>query len=298
MINQAWLTTFCTLVEVGHFTKTADKLFMTQSGVSQHIKKLEQQLATPLLIREGKSFDLTDAGKKLYQQGQAVLRSLNELAQSVRQDSPHQGVIRITSPGSIGLQLYPHLLHIQQQHPQLVIDYAFAPNQDIESKLSARQYDIGLMTELSKSEHIVSQQIASEPLVLVTPAAIDQVDWPILLTLGFIAHPDGHYHAQLLLSQNYPQFEHVSQFPHRGFVNQISLICEPVSCGLGFTVLPLHAAQGFRAQELIRIHSLPTAVHEHLYFCINNLALQTARGQYIKSIIMDYLAPHTLTSDA
>ncbi|MRY60822.1 LysR family transcriptional regulator, partial [Parabacteroides distasonis] len=42
MINPLWLNTFKTLVEVGHFTQTAEKLYMTQPGVSQHIKKLEQ----------------------------------------------------------------------------------------------------------------------------------------------------------------------------------------------------------------------------------------------------------------
>jgi DNA-binding transcriptional LysR family regulator len=56
MINHIWLKTFCTLVDVSHFTKTAEKLFMTQSGVSQHIKKLEKQLDSQLLIREGKTF--------------------------------------------------------------------------------------------------------------------------------------------------------------------------------------------------------------------------------------------------
>ncbi|WP_227664755.1 LysR family transcriptional regulator [Marinobacter litoralis] len=34
MINTTWLRTFCTLVEVGHFTRTAERLHMTQSGVS------------------------------------------------------------------------------------------------------------------------------------------------------------------------------------------------------------------------------------------------------------------------
>ena len=69
MINPIWLHTFCTLVDVGHFTRSADKLHMTQSGVSQHIKKLELQLASELLVREGKSFNLTDAGKKVYRHG-------------------------------------------------------------------------------------------------------------------------------------------------------------------------------------------------------------------------------------
>ncbi len=64
MINSSWLKTFCTLVQVGHFTHTAEKLYMTQSGVSQHIKKLEQYLKVELLVRSGKTFTVTEAGKK------------------------------------------------------------------------------------------------------------------------------------------------------------------------------------------------------------------------------------------
>ncbi|MFT6927030.1 MAG: DNA-binding transcriptional LysR family regulator [Psychromonas sp.] len=38
MLKPFWLNTFKTLIEVGHFTQTAEKLNMTQPGVSQHIK--------------------------------------------------------------------------------------------------------------------------------------------------------------------------------------------------------------------------------------------------------------------
>jgi DNA-binding transcriptional LysR family regulator len=63
MINQQWLHTFITLVEVGHFTLTGDKLHMTQPGVSQHIKKLEEQLGVLLLNRIGKRFEVTREGE-------------------------------------------------------------------------------------------------------------------------------------------------------------------------------------------------------------------------------------------
>ena len=86
---------------------------MTQSGVSQHIKKLEQYLDTLLLLREGKSFSLTDAGMKLYQQGQELLKTSEEMAASIKQDEPLIGTVKITTPGSVGLKLYPQLLDIQ-----------------------------------------------------------------------------------------------------------------------------------------------------------------------------------------
>ena len=73
MMNITWLRTFCALVEIGHFTRTAEHLHMTQSGVSQHIHKLEAQLELALLIRQGKQFSLTDAGQRLYTEAQDIL---------------------------------------------------------------------------------------------------------------------------------------------------------------------------------------------------------------------------------
>ncbi|MGB1296656.1 MAG: LysR family transcriptional regulator [Psychrobium sp.] len=281
MINPLWLKTFCTLVAEGHFTRTADKLFMTQSGVSQHVKKLEQYLNCELLRREGKRFSLTAQGKMLYEEGDKLLGSWQTLAQQVSSDDKYTGKVSIASPGSIGLQLYSQLLKIQQQYPTLIIDYRFAPNEDIESKLIAGDCDIGLMTVPSRHRYISCREIANEPLVLITPADVTDIDWPQLLKLGFIGHPDGQYHAQLLLEKNFYQFDSIEQFEANGFSNQISLICQPVSMGLGFTVLPLNAALAFAKQSHIKIHYLTHAVHEPLYIAHNNKSPQSARGEFI-----------------
>ncbi|WDD99724.1 LysR family transcriptional regulator [Thalassomonas actiniarum] len=289
MINQVWLKTFCTLADVGHFTQTANRLFMTQSGVSQHIKKLEQQLDVALLVREGKSFSLTEAGSKLHQQGQKLLLQTDELAKSIKQDDPFVGIVKIASPGSVGLKLYPQLLAIQQQSPQLIIDYAFAPNTQIEQDLITRKIELGLMTQSSKSTELVNDKIALEPLVLVTASEIKSVNWNKLLELGFISHPDAAHHGQLLLSENFAEFKHIEQFPHKGFSNQIGLILEPVSRGLGFTVLPLYAVNAFDNKTAIRMHTLTNPVGENIYLCHNKNTFVASRTKYIKSLITGYL---------
>lgn len=66
MLNTQHLITFRTLVETGSFTQTARKLGLTQPAVSQHIQKLEKGLGEPLLIRHGRSTELTEAGEVLY----------------------------------------------------------------------------------------------------------------------------------------------------------------------------------------------------------------------------------------
>jgi DNA-binding transcriptional LysR family regulator len=290
MINHTFLKTFCTLVNVGHFTRTAEKLFMTQSGVSQHIKKLEKQLDSPLLIREGKSFSLTAAGYQLHQKGLELLRASDELEALVRQDEAYVGRVKIASPGSVGLKLYSHLLDLQQVQPDLVIDYRFAPNKSIQQALADRTLDLGLITELTNNSSLLSQKIAEEPLVLVTSNKVKSVNWQTLIELGFISHPDAEHHSRQLLSMNFTAFEHIEQFRCKGFSNQISLILDPVNRGLGFTVLPLFAVKAYVHQELIKIHKLEISVSENLYLCVNRHSLLSNRTKSIKTVICDYLS--------
>lgn len=265
MINPVWLRSFCTLVEVGHFTRTAEILNMTQSGVSQHIRKLEEYLGQPLLIRQGKKFTLTSTGDSLYREGQQLMLSLVDLEKRVSLDPAYEGIVKVASPGSVGLKLYPHLLALQKQHPKLVIDYRFAPNGDIEKMLAEHKVDIGLMTCLSTMAEISLKPIAEEILLLVTPSDVLTPDWDQLMALGFIDHPDGAYHAGQLLSANFPEFRNSNQFKRSGFSNQLNLILESVSMGLGFTVLPGHAVGAFEKRDTVKAHPLTNQVSETLY---------------------------------
>lgn len=265
MINPVWLRSFCTLVEVGHFTRTAERLHMTQSGVSQQVRKLEAHFGVPLLVRQGKGFTLTDAGERLYAGSRHILQSLAGLEQQVGQDDPCAGLVRVMSPGSVGLKLYPRLLALQHRHRELVIDYRFAPNASVEQAVAGNAVDLGLMTRPSSHEAVQCRAMAVEALLLVTPAAVAEPDWTTLLELGFIDHPDAAHHAALLLGANYGEFEHVGQFNKSGFSNQIGLILTPVSMGLGFTVLPAHAVAAFSQPGRIKAHALPHPVSETIY---------------------------------
>ncbi len=268
MINITWLRSFCTLIEVGHFTRTAQRLHMTQSGVSQHVRKLEEQMGVELLIRRGKQFSLSDAGETLYAEARDILLVLSNLEQRIGDDPAYEGVVRIMSPGSVGLKLYPHLLGLQTKHPKLIIDYRFAPNSDIENAIVESTVDIGLMTSITTHADVSSIPIAEEPLLLVMPATVKAPTWDMLMRLGFIDHPDGSHHANLLLGANYPEFQHSSMFTKKGFSNQIGLILQPVRMGLGFTVLPAYAVEAFPQPRQIRAHRLAKPVNETLYLCV------------------------------
>ncbi|WP_143869758.1 LysR family transcriptional regulator [Catenovulum sediminis] len=281
MVNPVFLKSFCTLVKEQHFTRTAEKLYMTQSGVSQHIKKLEEALGTALLVREGKSFYLTESGKRLYEQAKPILNALDNLADKVNTDPFNQGRVKVSSPGSVGLRLYPDLLSLQQNNPELFIEYRFSPNGDIERAVAENHCDIGLMTQVSDFDNLDCQAIGKEPLLLVTPKSAQPLSWQTLLDLGFIDHPDGAHHAKLLLGENFSEFQSIQQFKHSGFSNQIGLILEPVSRGLGFTVLPAHAVAAFNQAESICIQPLKHPVYETLYLTLNKKHHLANRIQFV-----------------
>ena len=204
-------------------------------------------------------------------------------------DPADQGLVRIQSPGSIGLKLYPYCLTLQQQHPRLVMDYRFAPNEAIERALVAGEADIGLLTEPPSSGELLCKAIAEESLLLFTSRDEQAISWRRLLELGFINHPDGVYHARRLLSANFAEFESVSQLPVAGFSNQISLILEPVARGLGFSVLPETAVAEFHHKQGLKCHALAHTVSETIYTVQNKRSVDIARVAWVKSKIEKYI---------
>ncbi len=59
------VNTFLTVCELGNYTKTAEKLGLTQPAVTQHIRFIEDRYKVKLLLKDGKSMKLTEAGEAL-----------------------------------------------------------------------------------------------------------------------------------------------------------------------------------------------------------------------------------------
>ncbi|TKB50253.1 LysR family transcriptional regulator [Ferrimonas sediminicola] len=291
MLNLIWLQTYVTLVETGHFTRTADKLAMTQPGVSQHVRKLEDHFGQPLLQREGKRFQLTQAGREVYRQAQRTLADLSLLEQQLATDNPFAGAIRFASPGSLGLKLYPELLALQQAHPELTLDYTFAPNEGVERELLSRNLDLGLITRMGNEPELAYRPFGEEPLYLVTPGSVQTPCWDSLMRLGYQAHPDGEHHISLLLGANFSEFQQLTQLPRRGFCNHIGMLLVPVARGLCFTVLPKYAVEAFGEPDRVAVHSLANPVSEPIYLVYRRHQPHPTRVRHVIDTIKPLLNP-------
>ncbi|MCG7495410.1 LysR family transcriptional regulator [Vibrio sp. Of7-15] len=270
MLNPLWLHTFKTLIDVGHFTQTAEKLYMTQPGVSQHVKKLEQACGHALIKRENKSFELTEQGRLVYDYAVKVAVEEAALLDNLNFDDPFSGECRLSCSGSLALRLYPQLLELQKQHQGLTIHLEVAPNDKILRDIENGVVDIGVVTHLPSSSLFYSEELGSEPLCLILPKCHEGkiVTAELLVRCGVIQHPDAAHYLSLYFDQcDDPELASLNTqtLPTASYINQLHQILLPVSQGIGFTVLPKSALVSFPHRDQLFIHTPNKIVVEKLY---------------------------------
>ncbi|MGL0923132.1 transcriptional regulator [Vibrio vulnificus] len=291
MLNPVWLTTFKTLIEVGHFTKTAEKLFMTQPGVSQHIRKLEESCGAALIERDKKSFEITEAGLRVYQYAKQLESEQAELLQSLQFDNPHAGGCRVACSGALGLKLYPQLLDLQCKYPELIPQLEVAPNHKIIQSVLNGEADLGIVTHLPQPALFEVQALGSDELCLFYPAKFKGDTLASIIELGLIEHPDAPHYLELYLALcgEVEQGLDRRQVQSSGYVNQLSQILLPVARGLGFTVLPRSAMSQFSLMEHLAIYPSAQRVEESLYLISKKARTLPARFEVVAQVMRQVL---------
>ncbi|TEW54134.1 LysR family transcriptional regulator [Psychromonas sp. RZ22] len=294
MLNQKHLNTFMKLVETEHFTQTAEQLFMTQPGVTQHIKKLEKHFDTLLLQRYGKRFELTLAGEKLYQTGLKMRLLEEQLNEEINHDDATQGICSMACSGGLASFLYPYFVQQQTLYPQLSVFVEAAPNKNIINDLLNNKVDLGIVTVESAQEQLKQTLLGYEELQLVLPTSIQVTGsecFAELNKIGFINHPDGLHFIEKVFSSNFKvDYKGPDSLNIKGYVNQSQQILLPVAKGLGFTILPKRAVLQFTEQQSLTIFPLKITVQEPLYLTQKRYRQLPTRYHWFESKIKQLLA--------
>ncbi len=94
MFDVQLLKTFVAVVDEGGFSRAATRLHLTQSAVSGHLRRLEEQVGKPLLARTTRSQQLTADGERLMAYARGIL-ALNRDAWAELTRSAFHGDLRI-----------------------------------------------------------------------------------------------------------------------------------------------------------------------------------------------------------
>mgnify|MGYP005992684841 FL=1 len=288
MLNAVWLETFTTLCETGHFTRAAARLNMTQPGVSQHLRKLEDQLGQPLIARSGKSFARTPAGDAVFALGLSRRSEEARLREAIQTDDRDSGELSIACSGSFAMLLYPVLLTWRQAAPGLSLRVIAAPRGDIMAGLVEGRFDLGILGADPGHARLSAQHLGREELCLVLPGGAPDAPpgFADLDARGFIGHPDGPAYADDLLGLNFPQdYPGADRLRLRGFVNQIGQIPAPVAQGIGYTLLPRSGVEAFACKDALKVVPLPRRRWHELWLVTRRARPETARLSHASTLI-------------
>ena len=122
MLDLELLRSFVSVVDAGGFTRAGERVHRTQSTVSQQIKRLEEDVGQPLLIRSGKDVTPTEAGERLLTYARRLL-PLAEEARDVLSRPGSEGAIRIGITEDFAAYRLTRLLAtFARSHPNLRLD--------------------------------------------------------------------------------------------------------------------------------------------------------------------------------
>ncbi|BCY05431.1 LysR family transcriptional regulator [Actinoplanes sp. L3-i22] len=162
---------FVAVAETGSFTRAAERVHITQSGVSAQVKALEHELGAELFDRSGRTARLTDAGAVALRHARAALDSTLDLRDAI---DDVKGLIRgrLTIGMVIGCEVAPlfdALAAFHRDHPGIELELAEANSDHLVAGVRAGAFDVALAGLAgAPPEHLASQVIVSERLVALT----------------------------------------------------------------------------------------------------------------------------------
>lgn len=259
-LNSHWLRSFTVLCEEGHFTRAAERLNMTQPGMSQHVAKLEQQLGKSLIERDMPGFVLTDAGEKTLAMARARWREEREFLDSLEDEDEDRGAVSVACSGSFAMLLYPALITWMAEAPEISARLTAAPEESIVSGVLAGTYDLGIVGYVPRHPRLANEHLGPEPLDLILPLEWEgrPLEFEDLQALGLVQHPDGALYADAVLGANFAsEYRGSESLRVRSFVNQIGQIPAPVAQGLAYSILPRSGVLAFPQREKLSVASFP-----------------------------------------
>jgi len=152
---------FIKTAEVLHFTKAAELCFVTQSGLSQQIKKLEEELGMPLFKRIGKKVQLTEAGSVFLIHAKKVVENVENGKQAIEDlNEMIGGELRIGVTYIFGLLILPVVNAFAKKYQNLKIIVEYGTTEVLEQKLLDNELDLVFVI----SSHEIEMPIQKVPL--------------------------------------------------------------------------------------------------------------------------------------
>lgn len=145
------LKEFLALAETQNFWEASDLLFMNESTLSKHIKKLETELSVPLFDRNTRRVSLTSYGESLIPYAKSIVEQARqfqeELAKQIQTES--QTLILGVIPSMVQYRITDILVDFRKKHPEKNVQILEGDTNDLLEALIHRKCSLAFLRDSS-----------------------------------------------------------------------------------------------------------------------------------------------------
>ena len=270
------LRSFAAVVRYGSFTRAAENTYLSQPTISTHIRALEEELNTQLLLRDTKNLQVTPRGQELYECACRMLELQDNLLQRWRQSDQH--IIQLGASTIPSAYILPEVLPLYgKQNPGSYFVVHQSDSRQVIEGVAGGLFDVGMSGMPCQDETIRCEPFFRDRMVLITPVSRrflalqsqGEQALPELLREPIILRETGsgsqksadRFLAQMGLREN--------ELRVTARVNDQESIKNLVSGGLGVSIVSEKAVRDFVAEKRLLAFPLPSGSAErNLYLLL------------------------------
>lgn len=288
-MNLKDLEYFHYLCKFKNFTKTAEKLYVSQPSITMSLKRIEKELNTKLVIRDHseKQITLTESGKILKKHTQNILEELKEIKLEISKISG--GNIKLGVPPMIGAYFFPTIM-------EEMVKQGFAGHIELVEKGSVAMKELLLTNEVDMSligslypleeENLESKILkVDEFKVCMSKSHIlsqkQQIDFRELLNEQFIVLGNSYIHNEVL--EKLCKGNNISMKNYY-YTEEIQTAKSLIASGLGIGIMIDMAVN-----DVTSINKVPLSqpIKFYISFAVKREHYLTANEEKIKNVILN-----------
>ncbi|SHO80542.1 Transcriptional regulator, LysR family [hydrothermal vent metagenome] len=159
---------FLNVVEVGHLTKVAKSMRLSQSAVSMSIKELESILNSLLFDRINKKLILNERGRAFKDEILPIFKKFRDVEYEFK-NSMNKGMIRVGASTTIVDYLMPPIIcSYMSSSPDVKITLKEGNSQKITQLIKDGKIDVGFIEGFANNSEIIQEIIGTDELIVVS----------------------------------------------------------------------------------------------------------------------------------
>lgn len=155
---------FQAVIETGNFYQAAEKCNVSQSAISQQIKKLEEELDVKLLDRHNRTFSLTPAGEHFYRKSLVIVSDIEQMKRETKRiANQNNAVLRVGYyKGYHGNELSEAVAEFSLKYPTVEVKIMVGSHEELYRAMENDKVDLVLNDQRRAFSDMYHNEILSD----------------------------------------------------------------------------------------------------------------------------------------